>query len=225
MLRVPDSSPISSAASKDPSTFETAALSDEDETQENALGNVELVVFDFDLTILRIHSWGERIRPENVAARNLEDDVADLAFFRDFVTRLTLANVKVAIASFGQYEVIQKYVDRVFGDGQTFFSRENISTPSQHGAKDGYCVVGGKVPQLHALTTKLLGAGKADAAQREWVAIKKRVAFLDDSVENVKGALEAGFSRSALVDSRGFTEEHWRENDGLAVKVGMVGFV
>ena len=47
----------------------------------------KLVVFDFDLTILSIHSWGERVRPEMVASRCLEDDVADLEFFRIFIDR------------------------------------------------------------------------------------------------------------------------------------------
>ena len=49
--------------------------------------DVRLLVFDFDLTILSIHSWGERIRPEDVASRSLDRDVADLAFFRRFIAR------------------------------------------------------------------------------------------------------------------------------------------
>ena len=69
-------------------------------------------MFDFDLTILRIHSWGERVRPEDVEHRDFDRDVADLAFFRAFVLALRDAGVQVAIASFGQYEVIQRYMDR-----------------------------------------------------------------------------------------------------------------
>ena len=104
------------------------------------------MVFDFDLTILSIHSWGERVRPEDVASRSLEDDVADLEFFRVFVERALASGIKVAIASFGVYEVIQAYMDRAVGPG--VFTRANISTPSQHGTKDGHVVRGGKVPQL-----------------------------------------------------------------------------
>lgn len=107
-----------------------------------------LIVWDFDLTILSIHSWGERIQPRDVARRSLEQDVADLEFFRAFVKRASAKGVKVAIASFGVYEVIQGYMDRVVGPG--VFTRENISTPSQHGATDGHVVEGGKVPQLRA---------------------------------------------------------------------------
>lgn len=108
--------------------------------------DVRLLVFDFDLTILSIHSWGERIRPEDVASRSLDRDVADLAFFRRFVARALDTGVKVAIASFGVYEVIQAYMDLAVGPG--VFTRENISTPSQHGTRDGHVVPGGKVPQL-----------------------------------------------------------------------------
>lgn len=107
-----------------------------------------LIVWDFDLTILSIHSWGERIQPRDVARRTLEQDVADLEFFRTFVQRALSKGVKVAIASFGVYEVIQGYMDRAVGPG--VFTRENISTPSQHGTKDGHVVEGGKVLQLRA---------------------------------------------------------------------------
>lgn len=105
-----------------------------------------LIIWDFDLTILSLHSWGERIRPQDVAQRSLEQDVADLEFFRTFVQRALAKGVKVAVASFGVYEVIQNYMDRVVGPG--VFTRENISTPSQHGTLDGHVVEGGKVPQL-----------------------------------------------------------------------------
>ena len=64
------------------------------------------------------------MRPEDVEHRDLDRDVADLAFFRAFVLALRDAGVRVAIASFGQYEVIQRYMDRAFGDGQTVFGRE-----------------------------------------------------------------------------------------------------
>lgn len=107
-----------------------------------------LIVWDFDLTILSIHSWGERIQPSDVARRSLERDVADLEFFRAFVKRALAKGIKVAVASFGVYEVIQEYLDRAVGPG--VFTRENISTPSQHGTKDGHVVEGGKIPLLRA---------------------------------------------------------------------------
>jgi hypothetical protein len=43
----------------------------------------------------------------DVAGRSLEQDVADAEFFRAFVGRAVAKGIQVAIASFGQYEVIQ----------------------------------------------------------------------------------------------------------------------
>jgi hypothetical protein len=55
-----------------------------------------LVVWDFDLTLLSIHSWGARIHPSDVAHRSLEQDIADLEFFRAFVKRALAKGVQVS---------------------------------------------------------------------------------------------------------------------------------
>ena len=67
----------------------------------------KLIVFDFDLTILRIHSWAERVAAEDVPHRDLDADVADAAFFRAFVERARARDVPVAVASFGAFETIK----------------------------------------------------------------------------------------------------------------------
>jgi len=103
------------------------------------------------LTLLSIHSWGAGIRAEDVASRTLSDDVADIDFFRHFVDRAQEQGIAVAIASFGQYEVIQAYMDRIIGRG--VFNRENISTPSHFGTNDGCIMRGGKVPMLRVRKT------------------------------------------------------------------------
>lgn len=113
-----------------------------------------LVVWDFDLTILSLHSWTENIKPEDVASRDIREDVADLEFFQKFVCRALERDVKVAVASFGRYEVIQEYLDRAVGPGK--FSRDNITTPSQYGLSDGCAMQGGKVPMLEVDYYKVL---------------------------------------------------------------------
>jgi hypothetical protein len=72
-----------------------------------------LVVWDFDETILRIHACGLLISPAAAAARPLEDDVADLPFFRSCVDAVVANGHLVAVASFGHYAVIQNYMDRI----------------------------------------------------------------------------------------------------------------
>lgn len=112
----------------------------------------KLIVWDFDLTVLSIHSWVAGIRPKDVANRTLYEDVADLAFFRHFVQRALEQGFAVAVASFGQYEVIQAYMDRIMGRG--VFNRENIATPSKFGSRDGCTLRGGKVPMLKVCETR-----------------------------------------------------------------------
>ena len=228
MSRVSEAPAAFPMSSDDPSTSENdASVSASERSRDHAVapGNVRLVVFDFDLTVLRIHSWGERVRPEDVEHRDLDEDVADLAFFRAFVLALENAGVRVAIASFGQYEVIQKYMDLTFGRGQTVFGRKNVSTPSAVGFRDGSSVPGGKVPQLCALVEDALfdGQEKASLDAGVWQAAVQDVAFFDDDEQNVRGAERAGFRRAALVDRDvGFTRESWE--GGLSEAVGMDGF-
>ncbi len=78
--------------------------------------------------------------------RDVRDDVADLDFFQEFVCSAISRGIKIAIASFGRYDVIQAYLDRAVGPG--IFTRENIATPSQYGLSDGHAIHGGKVPML-----------------------------------------------------------------------------
>jgi hypothetical protein len=82
----------------------------------------------------------------------------------------------VAVASFGRFEVISAYLQRICPG---VFARSTISTPSCVGTPDGCSVPGGKTPQLDALLATLLpdAVGEADG--------RSRVLFLDDSVPNV----------------------------------------
>ncbi len=67
----------------------------------------KLVIWDFDLTLLRIHSHEKRIRPDFVASRDMNRDFCDLPFLSALLQELRAANIAIAIASFGTYEVIQ----------------------------------------------------------------------------------------------------------------------
>lgn len=129
--------------------------------------------------MLRIHAYGLRLTPEEVPARSLHDDVADLECFRAVVAALRARGDAVAIASFGRFDVIAAYMERICPGA---FSRASISTPSCVGVADGFSVPGGKTPQLEALADALLPlrAGESPAARRE------RVLFLDDDAKNVQ---------------------------------------
>lgn len=165
---------------------------------------VKLVVWDFDLTLLAIHSYHRRITPEQVStgARNIEDDFADVATFRSLACHLVeKEGVAVAIASFGKYETVQAYMDAVFGSGQQHFTRDNISTPSLIGLPDGCSVAGGKNRQLLDLA-------------RRYKAPPHQVAFFDDSRNNVLRASHAGFVWSFECQEP-FTADTWIEALGI----------
>jgi len=122
---------------------------------------LKVVVWDFDLTILSIHSFGERIAPAAVAVRSMEADFRDLAFFRRVVSELRSRSIDVAVASFGRYDVIQAYMDRIFEDasvdssiGSRVFDRANILTPSTVGLPDGCSMPGGKNTLLQHICEK-----------------------------------------------------------------------
>jgi len=107
---------------------------------------VDAVVWDFDLTILRIHSYRTGIRSrEAVASRDLGADFADLEFFTTLVHRLIEAGIDVHVASFGRNEVIQAYLERAVGDS---FGPDRVSTPATVGGRDGRPTLNGKNPQL-----------------------------------------------------------------------------
>jgi hypothetical protein len=117
---------------------------------------LSLVAFDFDLTVLRIHSWGSKIEASGVEKRRWQDDFEDLELFRAVCRGLVKRGVRVAIASFGSREVITKYLDLAFGaDRKDIFPDNCISTPSSVGMTDGCSVEGGKNPQLAKLRRDL----------------------------------------------------------------------
>jgi hypothetical protein len=123
------------------------------ESVDDLLGaGARLVIFDFDMCILSIHSFFLRLDPRDVAGRSLQSDFVDLPFFQELVGCLVARGIKVAIASFGRYDVIQAFMDRCFeGCGEhlsTVFTRETICTPSSVGLVDGFEVAAGKNPQL-----------------------------------------------------------------------------
>ena len=109
-----------------------------------ASGDARLACVDFDLTVLARHSFAERVtveRVERLDAADVEREFVDVQSFRRLLSYATARGMDVKIASFGEYEVIQAYVDRALGRGA--MTRADISTPSRVGAKDGCAVEGG----------------------------------------------------------------------------------
>ena len=97
------------------------------------ISKYDLYIWDFDLTILKIHSYANEIKEEDVKSlswKKLMCHFADPVFFRDLVYYLIGHKKKVAIISFGDYNVIKAYLDRLF-DNDNIFDNHNILTPAR----------------------------------------------------------------------------------------------
>lgn len=92
--------------------------------------------------------------------------------------------IEVRIASFGNYDVIQAYCDLALGVGA--MTREDISTPSVVGSRDGCSVEGGKNKQLQKICEEMYGI---DA----WRERADAVVLFDDDERNVQAAIAGGF--------------------------------
>jgi len=156
----------------------------------------KIYVFDFDQTILRIHSYGSRIKADDVARRNLSEDVADKEFFQQFVASARHAGSSVAVASFGEYQVIQNYLDLITPN---VFDRTNVCTPSCVGGKDGYTVPEGKVPMMEHLIRNVLNQSPEE--------IKARTVLFDDQPDNIERAQRSGYIACFTPDA--FTRQAW----------------
>jgi hypothetical protein len=171
--------------------------------------NLKLVVWDFDLTILAIHSFAERVSPASIASRCLEDDFIDLEFFRELINTLLINNIHVAIASFGRYEVIQEYLKYALKDildknGFPPFTRDNIMTPSLLGVVDGCSLKDGKngmlqlLLQRYELNSLKTGLDKIDVSN---------ILFFDDDPLNVE--LARRINIGAIHSPTGFHYDVW----------------
>ena len=106
-----------------------------------------LVAWDFDLTVLKVHAFGEGIEPEEVAER-WQEDICDAELMRAFVAKARELGVRVGIASFGRAEVIHEYLKHLVPGA---FRPEDIVTPAALNlpdVTDGMQVPNGKVLML-----------------------------------------------------------------------------
>lgn len=150
------------------------------EASRNGVGQAEatprqLFAFDFDMTVARYHMWGTYQNKPVDSIPIADDTFADLAAFRDFVDVVTKLGHHVAIATFGRKEVVNKAMVYAFGDNHDII----ISTPADHGHKEGSSSLGDKNIQLQAL------------AQHFGVTLQQ-IVFFDDDPNNVKRATAVG---------------------------------
>jgi hypothetical protein len=142
----------------------------------------------------------EEARPRDSKPRSRDDDDGTGTTTTRRLTDATTARateyanrrgMDVKITSFGKYEVIQAYVDRVLGEGA--MTRADISTPSRVGVKDGCAVEGGKNRQIEELLREKYG-------EDAWEKFRGTVVLFDDDERNVEAAIRAGFRATHTPD-------------------------
>jgi hypothetical protein len=190
-------------------------------------------IFDFDLCLLSVHSFGLRLEPRDVLARPLARDFCDVTFFCELVEALAARGIRVAIASFGRYDVIQAYMDRVFCGNAAGDAAGGVAGGAA-GGEAGACSCAGHgagahlgCARLRALFTRdtistpstvggqdgcEVPAGKNRQLEALAAALgvdARRLLFFDDSAPNIAKALEGGRFPLAVHCEKGFTSAMW----------------
>jgi len=93
----------------------------------------KLWVWDFDDTLINTETY-LRNKMDIVSIRNrndcdLDNEFPQWKYFKRLIEFLVTHGKYVAIASFGTYEIIRAYMDRVLGFNQKYFGKQNIIAP------------------------------------------------------------------------------------------------
>lgn len=134
-----------------------------------------LLVFDFDCTIARIHVWSKYQNAPLDKIPITEMTFVDMRAFREFVQATTGYGHKVAIATFGRRDVVNKAITYALGVDHGIV----ISTPADHQCQEGSASLRNKNTQLNSL------------AERFSVTLSQ-IIFLDDDNNNVREANRIG---------------------------------
>ena len=98
------------------------------------LRKCKLWVWDFDDTLIDTkYYYKSNMDPNAIRARTdieLSNEIPQWKYFKRLVEYLVQNGNYVAIASFGTYEIIKAYMDRIMGFNQQFFTNKNLIAPN-----------------------------------------------------------------------------------------------
>lgn len=94
------------------------------------LKKYKLWLWDFDDTLIDTASYyRNNMNPDDIRRRTdaeLDIEFPSWRYFSDLIIYLGVNGIKVGIVSFGTYEIIRAYMDRVVGFNQRIFNKKNI---------------------------------------------------------------------------------------------------
>jgi hypothetical protein len=124
------------------------------------------------------------MEPEAIRKRTdaeLTKEVPQWRYFKRLVIYLVSHGKYVGIASFGTYEIIQAYMNRILGFNQTFFNKKNIIAPMY---QDRVCRRFQAPPNKNEYIYKLMKLYKVEDF--------KSVVLFDDLPSNIGDAIGVG---------------------------------
>ena len=149
------------------------------------LKNCKLWVWDFDDTLIDSTTYIKRnMDPSKIRVRTdaeLDIEVPQWRYFNRLVEFLVAHGRYVGIASFGTYEIIKAYMDRIMGFNQKYFNRNNIVAPCFKDREDrAFSIPPHKNEYIYALMKTYK------------VEDFKRVVLFDDMASNISEATGIG---------------------------------
>ena len=149
------------------------------------LKNCKLWVWDFDDTLIDSTTYIKRnMEPSNIRNRTdaeLDIEVPQWRYFKRLVEFLVSHGRYVGIASFGTYEIIRAYLDRIMGFNQKYFTKNNIIAPCYEEREDRAFSL---PPHKNEYIYKLMKSYKVEDF--------KRVVLFDDMASNISEATGIG---------------------------------
>ena len=149
------------------------------------LKNCKLWVWDFDDTLIDSTTYIKRnMEPSNIRMRTdveLNIEVPQWRYFKRLVEFLVSHGRYVGIASFGTYEIIKAYMDRIMGFNQKYFSKNNIVAPCYEERMDRAFSL---PPSKNEYIYRLMKSYKVEDF--------KRVVLFDDMASNISEATGIG---------------------------------
>jgi hypothetical protein len=93
----------------------------------------KLWVWDFDDTLIDTNTYLKN-KMDVISIRKrtnaeLDEEIPQWKYFKRLIEFITTHGKYVGIASFGTYEIIRAYMDRIFGFNQKYFGKQNIIAP------------------------------------------------------------------------------------------------
>lgn len=153
------------------------------------LDQFDLFIWDFDRTLL--HPDKVDLLKQTNNTELFITDIIDYQFFQRLIEKLVTMGKRVAIASFGDKQLILTYMDMLFGPNNPF-NTHNVITPSNFPPfKDG---------QSMGNKNRMLDHIRKDTS-------KNRTIFFDDTLHNAITAVRAGYSHA--IHAQPFTRDLW----------------